>query len=568
MLRSVRIGTRLFAATGAMLLCMIAIAVVGLRAAGEVQRRLADAVQIGENRAAVIDAARRAQVHFRVQMQDWQDILLRGNDRARYDEYVAAFTTEETDVRAALLEVRTRLKAVRVDTNRVTQLAVEHAELGQRLRAALAHFNRNDVRGAQVVDSLVQGSDRLVTAGFDSVVSVVTTGTSAELGLGRVAEEASASYAQMRFNFFTLLPLLTLIAAIAAVVIIRSIVLPLREAVTFTEAVAGGDLTATAMTGGKDEVSRLLTALRDMTARLRDTMREVRAGAEALSSASAQVSSTAQSLSQGTSEQAASVQETTASLEQMSASITQNAENARQTEQMAISGARDAEVSGAAVKQSLEAMTTIAGKIAIVEDIAYQTNMLALNAAIEAARAGEQGRGFAVVATEVRKLAERSQLAATSVNEVASSSVAVAKESGERLAELVPAIRRTAELVQEVAAASREQASGVGQINRAMSQVDEVTQHNASAAQELASTAVQLSAQADALQRLVVVFRVDESGSRHAAPLGTVPRHNGKAHGRAPGAVPRLVPVSVVTAEDEEYTVSAGPSDAHFRARF
>jgi methyl-accepting chemotaxis protein len=195
----------------------------------------------------------------------------------------------------------------------------------------------------------------------------------------------------------------------------------------------------------------------------------------------------------------------------MSASITQTASNAGQTEQVALQGGRDAEESGAAVSQTVGAMTTIASKISIIEDIAYQTNLLALNAAIEAARAGEHGRGFAVVATEVRKLAERSQVAATEINELAEGSVGVAKQSGSRLADLVPAIRKTAQLVQEVAAASREQAAGVAQINRAMAQVDDVTQRNASAAEELASTAEELSAQAESLQQLVAIFRVSRN---------------------------------------------------------
>ena len=192
----------------------------------------------------------------------------------------------------------------------------------------------------------------------------------------------------------------------------------------------------------------------------------------------------------------------------MNASITQNTENSRQTEQVAIKGANNMEESGKAVAESVEAMKTIAEKISIIEEIAYQTNLLALNAAIEAARAGEHGKGFAVVATEVRKLAERSQNAAQEISSLTSSSVRVAQKSGQLLAELVPAIRRTAELVQEVATASREQATGVAQVNKAMSQVDQVTQRNASAAEELSATAEQMSSQAESLEELMNFFKV------------------------------------------------------------
>jgi methyl-accepting chemotaxis protein len=248
-----------------------------------------------------------------------------------------------------------------------------------------------------------------------------------------------------------------------------------------------------------------------MIERLTEIIGEVRSGAASLTVASSQISASAQSLSQGTSEQASSVEETTSSLQEMSASITQNAENSGQMETMAVKGTNDVEESAQAVKQSVDAMTKIAQKISIIEEIAYQTNLLALNAAIEAARAGDQGRGFAVVATEVRKLAERSQAASQEIGALADTSMKVAERSGVRLGELVPAIRKTSELVQEVAAACREQSSGVAQINQAVGTVDQVTQRNASGAEELASTAEELSAQAEALHDLMSFFNVGGS---------------------------------------------------------
>jgi methyl-accepting chemotaxis protein len=307
----------------------------------------------------------------------------------------------------------------------------------------------------------------------------------------------------------------------------RGITDPLRQVITVGEKIAQGDLRERVTVTRGDEVGKLQAAMGEMSQKLAQVLGEVVAGASAVSSASTQVASTAQSLSKGTSEQAACAEETTSSLEQMSASITQNVENSRQMEQMALKGSKDADESGKAVKETLAAMQTIAQKISIIEEIAYQTNLLALNAAIEAARAGEHGRGFAVVATEVRKLAERSQTAAQEIGGLATSSVQVAERSGQLLTELVPAIRKTAELVQEVAAASREQAAGVAQVNRAMTQVDQVTQRNASAAEELAATAEEMTAQAEALQQLMAFFRVggtEEPGVRRPAPASLLPR--------------------------------------------
>ena len=286
----------------------------------------------------------------------------------------------------------------------------------------------------------------------------------------------------------------------------RTMIASTKDKVDAAVRIAQGDLTLTVKP--QSERDALGSALQGMVAKLSQVIGEVRSGANALSSAAAQVSSTSQSLSQGTSEQAASVEETTSSLEQMSASISKNAENSRQTEQMAVQGAKDASESGRVVGDTVTAMQSIAEKISIVEEIAYQTNLLALNAAIEAARAGEHGKGFAVVATEVRKLAERSQTAAKEIGSLASSSVKVAERSGQLLVALVPAIQQTADLVQEVAAASSEQAAGVTQINRALTTVDQVTQRNASASEELASTAEEMASQAESLQQLMGFFRI------------------------------------------------------------
>jgi methyl-accepting chemotaxis protein len=325
-----------------------------------------------------------------------------------------------------------------------------------------------------------------------------------------------------------------------AVYCTRSVTVPVLGVVRAAERIAEGDLRDDVAVTSRDEVGKLQAAMRDMASTLAQVIGDVRAGATALSAAASQVSATSQAVSQGTSEQAASVEETSSSLEQMSSSIAQNADNSRQTEQMAVAGAKSAEESGKAVGETVEAMKAIAEKISIIEEIAYQTNLLALNAAIEAARAGEHGKGFAVVATEVRKLAERSQKAACEIGGLASQSVKVAERSGQLLVELVPAIRKTADLVQEVAAASQEQSTGVTQINKAMAMVDQVTQRNASAAEELASTAEEMNAQAQSLQQLMSFFQV---GNGDDAPRrGARAVRRGAFGPRAPAAAARAAP--------------------------
>ena len=272
-----------------------------------------------------------------------------------------------------------------------------------------------------------------------------------------------------------------------------------------------GDLTQTIDTTFRGELEQLRQATNNTVQQLAQTVTETLAATEQLAQASTQISGASQSLSQTTTEQAASVEETSASVEQMGASISQNSDNAKITDGIASQAATEAGEGGTAVEQMVAAMKEIASKIAIIDDIAFQTNMLALNATIEAARAGEHGKGFAVVATEVGKLAERSQVAAQSISELAGGSVQTAERAGSLLSQIVPSIRRTSDLVQEIAAASAEQTSGVSQINKAMSQMSQITQQNASSSEELAATAEEMMSQTAHLRQMMRFFTTGEA---------------------------------------------------------
>lgn len=500
-----KIGTRLGVVFGIILLFVIAAGGFGLSWLGRLNSNMSASMQKRYNTVELthqtiehsITNARITLQLFETTNPDQEKKLNQENEGISHQ-----ITAQVAEIEKSLTSSQERDLFETVTHNREAYISAR-----QKAKALLADKKRDQAMEALSTE-VIPALD-IYRASWQKLIDFQTA------AMEQSMKEGQESYAAGRKIAFLLLILTLIVSPLVAISITKSITVPIQQAVEHAERIAAGDLTKEIAVTNSSETGKLQQAMHEMSSRLSGIIRDVREGSAAVASAAQQVSSSSQSLSQGTSEQAASVEEMSSSLEQMNASISQNADNSRQVEQAAAKGALAAEESGNAVKETVEAMKQIAAKTSVIEEIAYQTNLLALNAAIEAARAGDQGRGFAVVAVEVRKLAERSQLAAQEIGGLAGRSVSVAERSGKLLSDLVPSIKKTADLVQDVAAASTEQSGGVTQINQAMSQVDSVTQRNASSAEELSSTAEELAAQSEQLQQLMTFFRVAGEQNTH-----------------------------------------------------
>ncbi|QBK03439.1 HAMP domain-containing protein [Hylemonella gracilis] len=358
-------------------------------------------------------------------------------------------------------------------------------------------------------------------------------------------ERAKAVYEAALTTVVTLTIVAIVLGVFAALVITRSITVPIGQAVALAETVAAGDLSARVSTEGKDETAQLLRSLSHMQESLSKVVSTVRVGSESVATASAEIAQGNQDLSARTESQASALEETAASMEELSSTVTQNADNARQANQLAQNASSVAVQGGEVVSQVVdtmrgisEASRKIADIISVIDGIAFQTNILALNAAVEAARAGEQGRGFAVVASEVRSLAGRSAEAAKEIKILISDSVhrveagtTLVDQAGNTMQEVVNSIKRVTDIVGDISAASTEQSQGVAQIGEAVQQMDQVTQQNAALVEEMAAAANSLKGQAGELVQAVAIFKLSDQAARPT--LGPAPAAQ---HSHAPTA--------------------------------
>ena len=367
----------------------------------------------------------------------------------------------------------------------------------------------DDVMVIFEVEPMVQEDGDIINLGNEIITDLDVIGNKFKDLNSASLQEMDASFRW--FNNFVIIMVLVLatVAGFSAYILYTSIVKPLNKGVTFAQTIGQGDLSAELEIDQDDEIGLLADALNNMASNLKGIVVSIKENANDLVASGRNVKDSSMQLSKGSADQAASAEEVSTSIEEMVANIDQNTENAVETEKITVETAKDVNVADKLSSEAADAMKSVAEKITIIGDIAFQTNILALNAAVEAARAGEHGRGFSVVAAEVRKLAERSKVAADEIHNLVNGGLKVSQEAGEKSRLLVPDIEKTTQLIKEISAASLEQKTGAEQINMAMQNLNLITQENASSSDELTQSAEQLAVLADRLKEAVSFFSID-----------------------------------------------------------
>ncbi|MDB5764522.1 MAG: hypothetical protein JWQ21_3517 [Herminiimonas sp.] len=533
-LSNMKIGQRLGAAFAVLLVFLLSVTVLGLSQMSEIDSRLKRIAN--ENNVALksvgamrVAASERALTVRNLHIAAATEAQASDKDPALSEESVTRIKKETERVKVE----RARFKQAQ---NTLTAIYAQASDVSPEEKKLLAKIIEFDNATIPIEDKLFEAT--LANKGMDATFSIITkvrnllresTNATGELSTliekrsDQAAVDAASAYEKARTWMIALSVLAVTVSALLAWLVTRSITAPLKKAVEVSQAVARGDLSVHIQVTSKDETGQLMQALKDMAQSLAGIVAEVHSGTQLIAASSKEMAAGNLDLSSRTEQQAGSLEETASSMEQLTSTVRQNADNARQAGQLVSAASIVAVKGGQVVAQVVDTMGSINESakqivdiIGVIDGIAFQTNILALNAAVEAARAGEQGRGFAVVATEVRNLAQRSGAAAREIKSLIGDSVEkvgagnkLVEQAGATMVEIVASVKRVTDIMGEITAASQEQSDGIGQVNLAITQMDQATQQNAALVEQAAAAAQSMQDQAGKLVEAVSRFTLD-----------------------------------------------------------